>query len=114
MSTTHVPVCAHCCAPITQPPTAGRPRIYCSARCRAAAWRAHMLREEFEALEAAEVAPAETIVPGVPAALVSTDEQVAFLAEPTEGLTDPDEVPDLPERTVGYGGIDSRDHGDQF
>jgi hypothetical protein len=97
MSTIHIPACAHCCAPITQPPAAGRPRIYCSARCRTAAWRARLLREEFEA---AEVAPAETIVPGVPAAPVSTDEQVAFLAEPTEGLTDPDEVPDLPEEPV--------------
>ena len=43
-------------------------------------------------------------MPGVPAALVSTDEQVAFLAEEAEGLTDPDEVPDLPEEPISQPG----------
>jgi len=77
MSTIHIPVCAHCCAPIVQPLGAGRPRVYCSTRCRVAGHRARVVREEFETIEVFEVAPAEASVSAPPVAPVSTDEQVA-------------------------------------
>jgi len=65
---TIIPVCAYCGEPITQPRT-GRPRIYCSPRCRVAAFR---FRRAFEPFE---IAQAEESIPRPPAAAL--DEQIA-------------------------------------
>ena len=71
-----MPFCAACNAPIVQPAT-GRPRLYCSARCRKAATRARARTWWPSEAPAAGTVPVEEAVLVAQAAAAPTDDQVA-------------------------------------